>query len=105
MIARTWHGVTTATQAEAYLDFLIRRAIPDYQSIVGNRGVTILRRIQGMEAHFLILTLWESRAAIQAFAGADIEKAKYYAEDKEFLLELEPTVTHYELCATAVSTV
>ena len=105
MIARTWHGVTAATQAEVYLDFLIRRAIPDYQSIAGNRGVTILRRIQGAEAHFLILTLWESHAAIEAFAGADIEKAKYYDEDKEFLLEFEPTVTHYEVCAAVVSNV
>jgi heme-degrading monooxygenase HmoA len=52
----------------------------------------------------LILTLWESRAAIEAFAGADIEKAKYYAEDKDFLLEFEPTVTHYEVSAAIVST-
>jgi hypothetical protein len=47
----------------------------------------------------LILTLWESRTAIEAFAGADIEQAKYYAEDQAFLLEFEPTVTHYEVCA------
>ncbi len=104
MIARIWHGITAAAQAEAYLDFLIRRAIPDYQSIAGNCGVTLLRRIQGGEAHFLIITLWESRAAIQAFAGVDIEKAKYYAEDQEFLLEFEPTVTHYEVCAAVDST-
>ena len=30
---------------------------------------------------------------------ADIEKAKYYDEDQDFLLEFEPTVTHYEVCA------
>ena len=101
MIARTWHGRTDTIKADAYLKFLIDRAIPDYQSVPGNRGVTILRRIQGEEAHFLILTLWESRAAIEAFAGADIEKAKYYAEDQAFLLEFEPTVTHYEVCAVA----
>ena len=105
MIARTWHGITEATRADEYLDFLIQRAIPDYPSIAGNRGVTILRRIQGAEAHFLILSVWESRAAIEAFAGADIEKAKYYAEDKEFLLEFEPTVTHYEVCAAVNSNV
>jgi len=99
LIARTWHGRTAAIKADEYLKFLIGRAIPDYQSIAGNRGVTILRRTQGAEAHFLILTVWESRAAIEAFAGADIEKAKYYDEDQEYLLEFEPTVTHYEVCA------
>jgi heme-degrading monooxygenase HmoA len=99
LIVRTWHGRTDAIKADEYRKFLIDRAIPDYQSITGNRGVTILRRIQSDEAHFLILTLWESRAAIEAFAGADIEQAKYYAEDQDFLLEFEPTVTHYEVCA------
>jgi len=99
LIARTWHGRTAAIKADEYLKFLIERAIPDYQSIAGNRGVTILRRMQGAEAHFLILTLWESREAIEAFAGADIEKAKYYDEDQDFLLEFEPSVTHYEVCA------
>jgi hypothetical protein len=32
-----------------------------------------------------------------AFADVDIEVAKYYAEDEKYLLEFEPTVTHYEL--------
>jgi heme-degrading monooxygenase HmoA len=101
LIARVWHRRTDAIKSDEYLKFLIGRAIPDYQSIAGNRGVTILRRIRGEAAHFLILTLWESRAAIEAFTGADIEKAKYYDEDQGFLLEFEPTVTHYEVCAAA----
>jgi heme-degrading monooxygenase HmoA len=48
-------------------------------------------------AHFITLSFWESREAIAAFAGIDIEVAKYYAEDEKYLLELEPAVTHYEL--------
>ena len=99
LIARAWHGRTAASKADEYREFLIERAIPDYQSIAGSRGVTILRRIQGAEAHFLILTIWASREAIKAFAGADIEKAKYYDEDQDFLLEFEQSVTHYEVCA------
>ena len=51
----------------------------------------------GNKAHFLLLTLWESEDAIKRFAGSNIEKAKYYPEDELFLLELEPTVTHYEV--------
>ena len=39
----------------------------------------------------------KSRAAIAAFAGADLEVAKYYPEDEKYLLEFERTVTHYEL--------
>jgi hypothetical protein len=34
------------------------------------------------------------------FAGRDIDRAKYYDFDKDFLLELEPTVRHYEVFDT-----
>ena len=99
MIARLWHGRTPAAKADSYLEFLERRAIPDYESIPGNRGAYVLRRIEGDTAHFLTMSLWESLEAIEAFAGADPEKAKYYPEDAKFLLELEPSVRHYE-CAS-----
>ncbi|WP_227377984.1 antibiotic biosynthesis monooxygenase family protein [Haladaptatus halobius] len=97
MIARLWHGKTPASKADEYLDFTTQRAIPDYTSVDGNRDVYILRRIEGDEAHFLTLTFWESEEAIKTFAGPDIERAKYYPEDEGFLLEFEPTVTHYEV--------
>jgi heme-degrading monooxygenase HmoA len=53
--------------------------------------------MEGDEVHFLLLTLWDSLDAIRAFAGPDVERAKYYPEDEAFLIELEPTVTHYEV--------
>src|SRR5262245_29817122 len=97
MIARTWHGVTDAAKADEYFDYLKQTGVPDYKKTEGNRGVYLLRRVEGDVAHFLFLTFWESEEAIKRFAGADIEKAKYYPEDEKFLLELEPTVTHYEV--------
>ena len=35
--------------------------------------------------------------AIRAFAGDDVERARYYPEDREYLLQLEPRVAHYEV--------
>ena len=35
--------------------------------------------------------------AIKQFAGPDFEKARYYREDDEYLLERELTVDHYEV--------
>ena len=95
MIARTWHGVTHASKANEYLDYLKRTGVDEYEKTEGNRGVYVLQRIEGDRAHFLLLTLWESEDAIKRFAGPEIEKAKYYPEDEQFLLELEPNVTHY----------
>jgi hypothetical protein len=37
--------------------------------------------------------------SIRAFAGDDVERARYYPEDEAFLLELEPHVTHYDVIA------
>jgi heme-degrading monooxygenase HmoA len=97
MIARTWHGVTDAAKANEYLEYLKKTGVPEYEATTGNLGVYVLRRFAGDQAHFLLLTLWESEDAIKSFAGPEMEKAKYYPEDERFLLELEPTVTHYEV--------
>ncbi|HEY77397.1 MAG TPA: antibiotic biosynthesis monooxygenase [Thermoflexia bacterium] len=97
MIARIWHGRVPTSKAEAYRRFLNERAIPDYQSVEGNLAVYILERREGDVTHFITLTFWESLESIRGFAGDDIETAKYYEEDKDFLLEFEPNVVHYEV--------
>ena len=97
MIARTWHGVVPEEKADAYHNYLLRTGIPDYRATEGNRGVYVFRRVQEGKAHFLLTTLWESYDAIRQFAGDDIEQARYYPEDEEYLLELEPRVTHYDV--------
>jgi heme-degrading monooxygenase HmoA len=99
MIGRIWHGETATADADRYLDFLKQRAIPDYRSVAGNVGVYLMRRIDGDCAHFITLSLWDSLQSIEAFAGKDIERAKYYPEDKEFLLAFELTVQHWEMTA------
>ncbi len=97
MIARIWHGITPANKADEYYVFLQRTGVADYQATDGNRGVYVLRRIDGDQAHFLLLTLWDSVEAIQRFAGEDYGKAHYYPEDKDYLLEFEEHVVHYDV--------
>lgn len=97
MIARIWHGRTNTAKADEYLAFLRQRALPDYRGTPGNLAAYILRRAEGEVTHFLTVTHWESLQVIEAFAGKDISRAKYYPEDSGFLLEFEPTVQHHEL--------
>jgi heme-degrading monooxygenase HmoA len=97
MIVRMWHGRVPTAKAPAYREFTIRRAIPDYQSVEGNLSVHILERPEGAVTHFITLTFWKDLESIKGFAGEELEKAKYYPEDREFLLEFEPTVAHYEV--------
>lgn len=97
MIARIWRGRTAAAAAETYVDYLLATGVPAYAATPGNRGVRVLRRTEGDEAEFLVLSFWESMEAIRGFAGDDPETAVYYPEDDRFLLEREPTVAHYDL--------
>ena len=97
MISRMWHGRVPTSKAKAYREFLNSRAIPDYQSVQGNISVHILERTEDEITHFITLTFWKNLEVIKAFAGDDIEAAKYYAEDHDFLLEFEPRVVHYEV--------
>lgn len=97
MIARTWHGVTRAADADAYDAYLHRTGVTECRETPGNLGVYVLRRIDGDRAHFLFVSLWASLDAIRAFAGPETERAVYFPEDRRFLLDLEPQVTHYEV--------
>ena len=92
-----WHGVTAAARADEYLDYLNETGVPDYRETEGNRGEYVLRRIEGGKAHFLTVSFWSSIEEVKAFAGPDPEKARYYPEDEEFLLEFEPQVKHYDV--------
>ena len=104
MIARIWHGMTPAAKADEYVEYLNRTGVPDYRAVEGNLGVYVLRRIEGERAHFLTLTFWDSVDSIKRFAGEDYEKARYYPEDEDFLLEFEEKVTHYDVMFSASPT-
>ena len=97
MIARSWHGRVPTAKADLYYQYLQRTGLPDYAATAGNRGVLVFRRTEGDVTHFLLTTLWDSLDAIKRFAGEDYERARYYPEDDDFLLEREPLVTHHEV--------
>ena len=97
MIARIWRGLTREADKDTYFQYLQKTGLKDYARIKGNRGVWVLRRVHGGRAEFVLMSLWDSYDAIQAFAGPQYENAVYYPEDKRFLLELEPQVAHYQI--------
>jgi heme-degrading monooxygenase HmoA len=82
---------------EAALSVLKATGVKDYRRTPGNLGVTILVSHSEEETEFLIISLWKSMGAVRRFAGRDVEKARYYPEDRRFLLALEPKVKHYDL--------
>ena len=97
MIARHWTGQTLESDAEAYSRYIDETGVTHIRETSGNRGVWVLRRICDGKATFMVISHWDTLEAIKAFAGPEYEKAVYYPEDKNFLLSLDPNVTHYEI--------
>ena len=97
MIGRRWHGRVPAAKAEEYLQLMKDVGLADYRSTEGNRGAWCLHRGDGHVVHVEMFTLWDNLDAIRRFAGDKLTRAKYYDFDPEFLLELEPEVTHFEV--------
>lgn len=97
MIARSWVGRTRLEDADEYLRYVLGTGVAEHRQTPGNRGSWVLRRAAGDVAEFIVISFWDSTESIKAFAGPDIEAARYYDEDERFLLEMSPTVTHYEM--------
>jgi heme-degrading monooxygenase HmoA len=97
MIARVWRGATRADDAEAYLEYLGHTGHAEYGRVPGHQRTITLRRVAGDRAEFVLITLWDSPAAIRRFAGSDIERAVFYPEDDRYLVEREDRVTHFDV--------
>jgi aspartate/tyrosine/aromatic aminotransferase len=96
MIARTWHGRTKTTDAADYRSYVEKTGIKQLTSTSGNLGAQIWQRAEGEITHIWVVSWWSNYENIKSFAGDDIERPRYYEEDKKYLLEFEPHVRHYE---------
>ena len=101
MIARLWFGRTRAEDYDAYLAYLEESGVAALHATPGNRGVMVLRRIDGDEAEFGVMSFWDSLDDVKAFAGEEVDTARYFPSDKRYLLEFTPKLKHYEVAIEA----
>ena len=97
MIARIWHGRTVASKADAYEKYLNDAGVSKIQKVPGNLGVEVLRRNQGGMTDFIVISYWTSLDAVKNYAGSDYAKVRPLDRDREFLVDPEPEVAHYEV--------
>jgi heme-degrading monooxygenase HmoA len=97
VIARIWIGKVDISKRDEYFEYLKQTGILDYKNTTGNCGVDVLICNKDDETEFKLISYWESMEIIKNFAGEDIEKARYYPEDKRYLKKLVMKVEHYEL--------
>jgi len=96
MINRIWHGRTKKEFANEYRQYVIDTGMKDYTGTSGNLGAQIWQREEGETTDFWTISWWDNYESIKRFAGEDFEKARYYEEDRKYLLDFEPKVLHCE---------
>lgn len=96
MIARIWHGWTKPENAEAYRTLLVTNILPGIHRVRGYRGSYLLRRKHPDEVEFVTLTLWESKEAVEEFAGPDSAHAVVPEEARKLLVRFDDRSDHYD---------
>lgn len=104
VVAREWRGRVALARNEEYYRYLLDGVLK-IRSVPGSLGVQVMRRNEADAVEYKVISYWESREAIKAFAGEDIEKPRHLPRDKEFLLELPTRVLHYDVTYTDLAQV
>ncbi len=97
MILRMWRARAHVEKAPEYIQHATKKVFPALRAIEGHRGAYMLRRVLDGAVELVVLTLWESMAAVRRFAGAEPEKAVVEPEARAVLTAFDETVTHFEV--------
>lgn len=97
MIARIWEGRTKIEHSEMYTKIIEKRDIPDYKKATGFIKLTFLIRSDNEFTYFQLLTFWSDLKVITDFTGPNLDEAKYYDEDEQYLLDFPGNVSHYKV--------
>ena len=93
-----WRGWVRTAQAGDYVEIVERTGMSGYRSTPGNRGAQLLTRDLGDgRTEIVTLSWWTSLEDVKAFAGDEIDVAKYYPEDDAYLVDRDATVVHFEV--------
>jgi heme-degrading monooxygenase HmoA len=101
MIVRMWRGWVRTEKAREYVDYIERTGMDEYHNTPGNEGAQMLLRDLGDgRTEVITLSWWPDLEHIKGFAGDDVDVAKYYPEDDEYLIDHEDVVRHFEVAAS-----
>jgi heme-degrading monooxygenase HmoA len=98
MIARRWRGRVRSADADAYLAYLEETGVAELRATPGNLGVIVFRS-QPADAgvQVEVTSLWDRLGSIRAFAGDDLEAARFYPEDDRYLIDRDLRCSHEEV--------
>ncbi len=98
LILRRWCSRIRTSDRSAYVEYIRATGVADYLATDGNLGCEMLMRDLGDgSTEVTTLSWWSSMDAVRAFAGDDVERARYYPEDDAFLLDKPDKVEHHDV--------
>ena len=103
-IARIWTCRSETAKAETYLQHFREKVLPALDQIPGFLGAMLMRREDGGEIEYTVITRWISLDAIRKFAGAEIDKAVVAPEVVAALTSYDKAVKHCEILEKVWST-
>jgi len=97
MIARIWSARATPEKWPAYEHHFARNVLPELREIAGYVSAKLLKREVGAEIEITVITMWDSWAAIDAFAGTDREAAVVAPDAAALLVDYDRRVRHCDV--------
>jgi heme-degrading monooxygenase HmoA len=97
VIARVWSASATAGGADRYRAHFTGTVLPQLRGLDGFLGAELMEDDTGDRTHLLVVTRWETRAAIGRFAGDDPTRAVVEPAAEAALIDFAATVRHYEV--------
>ena len=104
-IVRVWQGQTTADKADDYEQLLRNVHFPRIAArrIPGFQRIELHRRTLADGVEFMTVMWFDSMAAVQAYAGPDVERAAIAPEAESLLTAPDRFVRHFELATSATA--
>ena len=101
MIARTWRGWTTPSNADAYERLLETEIFPGIfaKNVAGFRRIELFRREVEDAVEFMTVMWFDDLDAVRAFAGEDYATAYVPASARRVLARFHARSQHYEVRA------
>jgi heme-degrading monooxygenase HmoA len=97
MIARIWSARATPENWPAYYHHFTENVLPELREADGYVSANLLQRDNGSGIEITVITMWDSWAAIDAFAGSDREAAVVSPNAAALLIDYDRRVGHYEV--------
>lgn len=101
MIARWWSARARPENLPAYVRHFEQHVIPELKAVAGFVRADLLTRAAGQEQEIVVVSVWESYEAIDAFAGADRDAAVVASEAAALFTTYDRRARHFEIAASA----